>query len=70
MTHESKLSLETLRFCRALVASELTREEHRRNEWSGDGLQRRWHEQQVQLCRRPLAELDAEIAAKEAEGDA
>ena len=65
MTHESKVSLETLKYCRDLAKGE-------EDEWahdlrvSGGKLPRK----RLDYCRSRLAELDAEIAAKEAERDA
>ena len=58
MTHESKVSLETLRFCRGVITERLA--EANRVGMKGE----------AERLRTRLAELDAEIAAKEAEGDA
>ena len=63
--HESKVSLETLRYCRELVADKVRlrklRYRHRKCKQYADDLY---------AVEARLAELDAEIAAKEAEKDA
>ena len=64
MTHESKVSLETLRFCRELVREKRTEAKLELDYWAPKPHRRAWERQIVAHAAR-LAELDAEIAERE-----
>ena len=67
--HESKVSVDTLKWCRGLVVTKLEDAERDRLE-AKRGSSARWKKDckaTVADFKARLAELDAEIAAKEAE---